>query len=194
MRRWTRVWCVPLVFALVGAFEASKSEPVTVELTRRDDKGAQPETYVGCAYSFRLRTADGNVHHNYADLLLNNCGLLHLRVVDDMASRIALVGKGTLDSTPDVPTGDAWTDAPIRPEVGAVYVMEIAVRTERMTVKLRFDEVGPDKVRFTWKTLVPLTGAIDRSRWGYAGQHGMCGPHKPGTESAGPAGSGVAPK
>jgi hypothetical protein len=171
------------------------AKPTTVELTQRKEPApTEKEAYAGSAYSFRLATSNDETHRNYADLVLNNnCGLLHLNPVDDMASRLAPLGPGDLNTSPDTAPNPAWIASSFKPAPGENYRLEIAEGTERMTVKIHIDQVTPTTVKFTWKTLEPLTGTLDRSNWGKAGMMGKCATHTPGTDSAGAGGRGGKP-
>ncbi|MGH7150198.1 MAG: hypothetical protein ACREIU_05855, partial [Planctomycetota bacterium] len=49
--------------------------------------------YGNSAYSYFFASRDAAAHLNYADLLFNNCGLLHFNVYPDAKNRLASLGK-----------------------------------------------------------------------------------------------------
>lgn len=194
-----RVFCVSMLagFSMLSCLGLA-SEPAKVEkasLVRRPDEVAFSNGYGGSGYSFKLRTNDDEVHRNYVDICYSNCQELHLRMVADQSNRVTDLGSAELAAAPDQAPADAtWHALSFDPEVGHVYLLQVAEDTERMTVKVRIDALTDKQVDFSWTVAEPLSGGIDRTHWGKAGAMGMCGAgrhgpdHVPGLPGAGGVG------
>jgi hypothetical protein len=168
------------LIAIVSLTVAWRGEPETkiVTLEMRTDNGP----YKNSAYSFRQATRDAKVHRNYVDLLLNNCGMLHISTVSGNQNRIVDLGEAKLADAPDEAPADAkWMNKSIKPVAGHVYLEEINEDGQTMMVKFHVDEVTDRVVKFTWTTIKPLAGPAPDEHRGAAGTMGQCGgEHPPG--------------
>jgi hypothetical protein len=170
----TSVGVVLLLSAAGLAFDDAAGEAATFTLTKRADSGA----YGAAAFSFRTNSQDIEVHKNYVDLVYNGCGLLHTSPVNGQANRICDLGEGTLDGVPVEKAADAkWHTDSIRPKANHVYLEAISAQDQTMLVKFRVDEVAANKVKISWKTIMPLGGEPMAPNRGRAGTKGQCTGH-----------------
>jgi len=158
-----------MLAALAGAdARASVGAATKVTLQKRVDDGP----YGKSAYSFRYVTQDVAIHRNQVDLLFNGCGLLHIFSHGDGVNRVARASTTHLEDVTALPK-DGWLTSCIKPERGAVYVLEIDDGITRQAVKFRVLDVSADQVKLEWEPLRATPGAGD-------GTMGRCGgPHEP---------------
>lgn len=171
--RMARVGVAALTFVCVGQVvfaDAAKEQKVT--LTQREGNGP----YGNSAFSFRQATQDLKKHKNYVDVLLNNCGLLHINMYTSEKNRICDLGAMDLAKAPkEAPANATWMEDCIKPQAGHVYLEEIADDDQKMTVLFRVDQVGQNGVDLTWVTVKPMQGQPLPANHGAAGTHGSCG-------------------
>jgi hypothetical protein len=136
-----------------------------VTLTRRADAGG---SYGTSAYSFRCASQDLKVHRNNVDLVLNNCGQLHVSAHGGQENRVAQVTGKKLADVTALPK-EGWLKSCFQPEKDALYVLDVNDGEVHFPVKLRVLEASPDKVTIEWAPL-PTVRAED----GEAGVLGTC--------------------
>lgn len=170
MKRTSLAVAFACVVVGLVAISLAVDKPTQVTLKQRTGSG-----YEGSGYSFRKATTDAAVHRNYVDLVLNNCGSLHVRPVNEQENRIVDLGQLALADAPSEAPADAkWLTEKVKPLAGHVYLEEIKQHGQTMTVKFIVDEVKGDTVKLTWTTVIAMEGPDDSNR-GAAGRMGHCG-------------------
>jgi hypothetical protein len=169
---------LPLAALLLAALSlaAAAPEPTKVTLDMRKQGGP----YKTSAYSFRQATADPTVHRNYVDLLLNNCGSLHIKATTGQKNRICDLGQVALKDAPNAaPANATWFVEAVKPQKDHTYLEEIDDGDGRtMAVKFHVDDVKADSVEFSWLPTQPLQGPPPNPNQGASGTKGKCGgPH-----------------
>ncbi len=140
--------------------------------------------YGNSTYSFFLASRDVAVHRNYADLLLNNCGLLHFNVYSGAKNRVARLGKVDFADVKKLPD-DGWLETSALPAVGNVCVFDGRIGMPgaegKYAVKFVVTAMAPDSITIEWAPLgdMPKPPASTKET-GAAGAMGKCGtpPHK----------------
>lgn len=144
---------------------ARADKPTKVTLERRADNGAYGES----AYSFRYASQEFDAHRNAVDLVLNNCGNLHIGG-GGAENRVARVEGRKLSDIEALPE-DGWSENCFSAEESALYVMLVDDGMQRFHVALRVLDVKSNKLVFEWQRFVPPAGAEHGTLGSCAGEH-----------------------